>query len=374
MQIKLANNAIGRLGASIGSADTSVVLVESDAHLFPILGAGQWHPMTIAASSGAFEIVKVVARDENILTVERGFDNTIAMDFISGSRAEIRMTAAVIDNLQQQIANSLDAAVVLMDDKDADMAANLSTALTALMDGKDAEQLVIMDSKDNALHTVITGEVSAAKSEAIASANTHSDAALASAVATLSASIAAQAEPVGTMKMWLGATAESGLAFCYGQALSRSTYASLYAFLGTTYGAGDGSTTFNLPDFRGRTGVGRDNMGGTAAGRVTAAGSGLDGATLGAVGGAQTHTLTAAQIPAHTHPVNDPGHSHTQDCAVRLPSSGNNFNTPFAGGGTNALTTNSSTTGVTVGNNTGGGGGHNNMQPTIIVNYVIKLA
>ncbi len=70
--------------------------------------------------------------------------------------------------------------------------------------------------------------------------------------------------------------------------VSRSTYAGLYAVLGTTYGAGDGSTTFHLPDLRGRVAAGKDDMGGAAAGRLTNAGTGnpgINGAVLGAVGG-----------------------------------------------------------------------------------------
>lgn len=177
----------------------------------------------------------------------------------------------------------------------------------------------------------------------------------------------------GTIHDFAGTSAPTGYLFCGGQAVSRTTYAALFAVIGTTFGVGDGSTTFNLPDLRGRVAAGKDDMGaGASAGRLTTTYFGANADTLGAVGGSQSHTLTAAQIPAHTHPVNDPGHSHTQDCSVRLPSSGNNFNTPFAGGGTNALPTNTATTGITVGNNTGGGGAHNNVQPTIVLNKIIK--
>lgn len=96
---------------------------------------------------------------------------------------------------------------------------------------------------------------------------------------------------------------------CYGQAVSRTTYAALFAVLGTTWGAGNGTTTFNLPDFRGRAAFGKDDMGGTPANRVTAGVSGVAGATLGGVGGdqhAQTDTLTAestaiSTATPHTH-------------------------------------------------------------------------
>ena len=86
-------------------------------------------------------------------------------------------------------------------------------------------------------------------------------------------------------------------------AVSRATYSDLFAAIGTTYGAGDGSTTFNLPDLRGRVAAGRDDMGGSAANRITNGGSGIVGTTLGAAGGAETHTLTTAQIPSHSHTI-----------------------------------------------------------------------
>lgn len=88
----------------------------------------------------------------------------------------------------------------------------------------------------------------------------------------------------------------------YGQAISRTTYADLFAFMGTTYGAGDGSTTFNLPDYRGRALWGQDDMGGVAAGRITSA-SGF-GTGIYVVGGNQL-------LQAHNHGINDPGHNHS---------------------------------------------------------------
>jgi microcystin-dependent protein len=104
----------------------------------------------------------------------------------------------------------------------------------------------------------------------------------------------------GSLDFW-GATApNSSFVFPYGQAVSRTTYSALFTLLSTTYGVGDGSSTFNLPDCRGRVPVGKDDMGGSAASRLTTAGGGVDGATLGAVGGAQNITLTSGQIPSLT--------------------------------------------------------------------------
>ena len=75
--------------------------------------------------------------------------------------------------------------------------------------------------------------------------------------------------PPGTMVPFSGAAAPTDWLFCYGQAVSRATYAALFTAIGTTYGVGDGSTTFNLPDMRGRLAAGKDDMGGTAASRMS---------------------------------------------------------------------------------------------------------
>ena len=89
-----------------------------------------------------------------------------------------------------------------------------------------------------------------------------------------------------------------GWLWCAGQAVSRSTYSALFNAIGTTYGTGDGATTFNVPDFRGRLPVGMDNMGGSDAGLLSSAN------TLGTTGGAETHST----VIAHTH--STPSHSH----------------------------------------------------------------
>jgi microcystin-dependent protein len=122
--------------------------------------------------------------------------------------------------------------------------------------------------------------------------------------------------PLAAGMAFFGTSApNSKFAFPFGQALSRTTYAALHALFasaGYPYGSGDGSTTFNLPDLRGRGLFGKDDMGGSAANRITAGGSGITGTALGAAGGAETHTLTAAQLASHTHAnvLSDLGHTH----------------------------------------------------------------
>jgi microcystin-dependent protein len=179
------------------------------------------------------------------------------------------------------------------------------------------------------------------------------------------------AMPVGAVMPYAGASAPTGWLLCYGQAVSRTTYAALFAAISTTYGTGDGTTTFNLPDLRGRVVAGQDDMGGSSANRLTNQTGGLDGDTLGATGGAETHTLTTDQIAAHQHFVardtslsdGSPSLSNTQYVA-QANSTG--------GSGTYNLQGTSSAADVGLSSSAGGGGAHNNVQPTIILNYIIK--
>jgi microcystin-dependent protein len=129
--------------------------------------------------------------------------------------------------------------------------------------------------------------------------------------------------PIGTMAPTGATAAPVGWLFCYGQAVSRTTYAALFAAIGIAFGAGDGFSTFNLPDLRGRLPVGADNMGGSAANRVTNAVSGVDASTLGAVGGdqhAQQDSLSASTTL--TLAISDPGHNHKQYYTGAFPGSG----------------------------------------------------
>lgn len=168
--------------------------------------------------------------------------------------------------------------------------------------------------------------------------------------------------------------------FPNGQAISRTNYAALFQLIGTTYGAGDGSTTFNLPDVRGRTGVPLDNLGGTDAGRLSIAN------TLGGSGGEELHTLTAAEsgVAPHGHGVTDPGHGHgwsgVNDGAAVTLSAGTYpfriYQDRLANWSGTASYIGNNTTGLTVQNHAGAAASaaHNNMQPYLLIGKLIRVA
>lgn len=172
--------------------------------------------------------------------------------------------------------------------------------------------------------------------------------------------------PTGVVLPFAGASAPSGYLLADGSAVSRTTYAALFTAIGTAYGIGDGSTTFNLPNLKGKVPVGKD------AGQTE-----FD--TLAETGGAKTHTLITAEMPTHTHIQNS--HLHTSRQTYRLatsPSPAYNGDAIVGSGGAYAESAYNAmqqiNTGSTTPTNqdTGGNGAHNNLQPYIVLNYIIK--
>ena len=168
-----------------------------------------------------------------------------------------------------------------------------------------------------------------------------------------------------------GGTAPSGWLECNGQAVSRSTYSDLFAIVGTIYGAGDGSTTFNVPDLQGRVIMGE---GGNTAGRTPA-----DLESIGDTGGSQTANLVLDNLPSHSHQTFAPGSTVVGFGPLYSPcenqggrrimfDSGGRGGRGCKGGkgwlGVNTTTNNTGTTGA--------GTGHNNIQPSTVVMYLIK--
>ena len=148
--------------------------------------------------------------------------------------------------------------------------------------------------------------------------------------------------PAGVIEMFGGSTAPTGYLLCDGSAVSRTTYSKLFTAIGTTYGSGDGSTTFNVPNLKGKVAVGKDS-----------ADTSFD--ALGETGGEKTHTLTVTEMPSHRHTYQLPNNSDPN-----FMTGGGIYNVKVAD------TTSQNTS------STGGGGSHNNLQPYIVLNYIIK--
>jgi len=184
--------------------------------------------------------------------------------------------------------------------------------------------------------------------------------------------------PVGAVVSFAGATAPTGWLLCFGQAISRASNAALFTALGVTWGSGDGSTTFNLPDFRDYALVGKGDMGGSDAGRLTTAFYGTSPIVLGNAGGVQSKALVTGNLPAYTPtgtvPITDPGHFHANSNAC-LNTAGQTGGGGFAGGLQNTINTGTNTTGITASfTGTAQGGSATAfglVQPSIIVNKII---
>jgi microcystin-dependent protein len=182
--------------------------------------------------------------------------------------------------------------------------------------------------------------------------------------------------PLGASIDYWGATAPSShFVLAYGQAISRTTYSALFSLFSTTYGTGDGSTTFNVPDLRGRVTAGKDDMGGSSAFRLTSTYLGGAGDVLGGAGGVQSHTLTTDQIPSHNHTLTDPGHTHANNGGTLrglIPANSGSFSFPGGSTATGDLSLTSNTTGISIAA-AGGNGAHVNVQPTIIANKLLRI-
>lgn len=194
--------------------------------------------------------------------------------------------------------------------------------------------------------------------------------------------------PIGSCIDFFGATApNSSFVLAYGQAVSRTTYATLFSLFNTTYGSGDGSTTFNVPDLRGRVVAGKDDMGGAAASRLTSTYLGTSAAALGATGGSQSHALTLGELPTGITATGSGSASVSLSGGLSMPaitggwSQGNyNFGSAAEGiqyNGTqapqNITTLTGTAAGITTTSNNTGGNAHAILPPTIIANKLIRI-
>ena len=155
-----------------------------------------------------------------------------------------------------------------------------------------------------------------------------------------------------------GGTPPLGWLECNGAAVSRTLYTALFTVVGTSFGVGDGSTTFNVPDTRSRAPIG------------AGAGSGLTARTLATSGGAETVVATIANLPSHNHGISDPTHTHQTTYRTNFGGGGTSVATTTAGGG---IVTANATLGIgTQTGFNGSNGAHANMQPWAVALWIIK--
>jgi len=158
---------------------------------------------------------------------------------------------------------------------------------------------------------------------------------------------------VGEIKMWGTASAPTGYLLCDGSSVSTTTYAALFAVIGYTFG-GSGAS-FTLPDYRGRMPIG---VSGSYA--------------LASTGGAATTTLITANLPSHTHPITDPGHTHGLTNLATYTDIVSGGPIPIQTRTNNPNTTNSATTGITATDATGSGTAATTISPYLAINFIIK--
>lgn len=243
MAVLLANNASSRLAASLSATATSLSVTAGEGAKFPAVTSGNWFPVTLIKDTGVLEILRCTARSGDVLTVVRAQEGTQAQAFSAGDRVELRLTAAVIADINQ----------------------TFSTFQTQV---------------NNTINNLgLTGSISA---------------------------FARSSAPTGWLK-------------CNGAAVSRTTYAALFAAIGTTFGAGDGSTTFNLPDLRGEFVRGWDD------GRGVDSGRGFG-------------TYQADMFLSHHHTATASTDTHSHNFSANTSVAGAHSHTYKQGAGTSATT------------------------------------
>lgn len=186
----------------------------------------------------------------------------------------------------------------------------------------------------------------------------------------------APAIPLGSSIDYWGTTAPSShFVLAYGQAISRTTYSTLFSLLSTTYGSGDGTTTFNVPDLRGRVTAGKDDMGGSSAFRLTSVGLGVGGDVLGNAGASESYTLVTGNLPPYTPSGTNSGGSasftYTQN---NMQNGGSITVTALAGSGLGNTVTTTFTQPTFTGSAQGGTSTpFSRCQPTIITNKLLRI-
>ena len=304
------NNAGSTFANPVDMTATTVTLVGGGGALFPQPTGSDYFMVTFITVNGTqLEICKCTARAGDTLTVVRAQEGTGAQNFQIGDQCQLRITAATMNTLVQESANA---------------------GVHSLTAGSG----ISVSSSTGDVTVTNTGVLSVNGS---------------------TGTVTIQGVPSGALSMWPTATAPTGYLLCTGSAVSRTTYAALFAIIGTTFGVGDGSTTFNLPNYTNRMPY---------------------GTTVGATGGSAdaivvSHTHTASSV------VTDPTHTHSSqsNCAPNGGGSGQAYGSVSPGNQPGYATT-AASTGITVATtnaSTGASGTNANLPPYLGINFIIKV-
>jgi len=330
MALLIKNNAYSTITGAINDAATSLTVASTgDGDKFPIAtmgtgSTGDYFYATLVDNSNNIEIIKVRTRASGSATmsdIQRGQDGSTATSWDANDRIELRPVAALFSTYIQADGTVANATNAVLADESSDTTCfpTFATAATGNQPLKTGSNLTFNSD---------TGALGATSFTGIG------------------------AVPTGSVFPYAGTSAPTGYLFCFGQTVSRSTYSDLFSALSTTYGAGDGSSTFVLPDLRGRAVAGKDDMGGSSANNLTDFAGGLNGDTLGDTGGSEKHVTTIAELPS--------GYIFTNNVpSQRADNYGNMNYNPLVPNYDSAY-------------QAGSGTAHNNVQPTIILNYIIK--
>ena len=291
MAVKLANNAVSTLAASITDAATALSVQVADAGKFPVLDAGDWHPATILDAAGNMEIVRVTERAANVLTIDRAQEGTTAKAFAAGSRIDVRVTAGVITKAALDLGNA---------DNTSDATKPISAAQKAALDVR-----ITWIATGQPLPTENIGPIWHETYNSLMTWQSYT----ANGAALSGYASVDIGRPIYDRVLRTGYLKANGADIqktAYPELFNWARHNGLLVAIGTwTSGPfvfqdnGDGN--FRIPDLRGEFFRSADDGRGVDSGR--------------SLGSWQTHLIAShshgVNDPGHNHHVNDPGHTHS---------------------------------------------------------------
>jgi microcystin-dependent protein len=412
MPLQLTNNATSLLSLAIDSSIPTIRITSGDEANFPIasVASGNWFPVTVIDNAGNREIMKCTARTGVNLTVTRGQEGTVKRAFPLNARVEVRLTAGALIE-QTSDASALTKGTL----DDARLPPRLQPtemSLTATGNANAVTESGRYWAPGGCANVPIAAMAGYLWADVVSTAVQHQEWQQYNVpevryhrqkVATVWGAWEqifmdkGDSVPIGTVFDFAGAALPTGWMWCDGRQLAKvGTYAALFAAIGLAYVyAGDQTlaANFRVPDLRGRVSAGKDNMGGVSADRLKGTDpKSVNGDVLGETGGEELHKLVPNELPKHKHALDGstgaPTASHLHSVTYAqssAPAGGVDallYKDVASGYGQSTVFFNGTETSHTH-PLTGDTGeqlpvttelSHNNVQPTLILNKIIKFA